>query len=53
MYEQGDNVLLKKVWKTKFNQDIYLGAYVINCSKAHKTKVMETFNIQNLTPYKE
>ena len=24
MYKQGDNVLLKNEWKTKFNQDAYI-----------------------------
>ena len=28
-YEQGDKVLLKNAWKTKFNQDFYLDPYVI------------------------
>ena len=29
MYKQGDGVLLKNVWETKFNQDAYLGPYAI------------------------
>ena len=28
-YSKGDNVLLKNAWKTKFNQDAYLGPYTI------------------------
>ena len=29
MFKQGDKVLLKNTWKTKFNQDAYIGPYVI------------------------
>ena len=25
LYKQGDKVLLKNAWKTKFNQDAYIG----------------------------
>ena len=59
MYKQGDKVLLKHAWKTKFNQDAYIGPYVITTVRnnvtvrAHKGRVMDTFNIQNLAPYKE
>ena len=28
-YKQGDNVLLKNAWKTNFNQDTYLGLFII------------------------
>ena len=29
-YKIGDKVLLKNAWKTKFNQDAYIGPYIIN-----------------------
>ena len=44
---------------TKFNQDAYIGPYVITAVRnngtvrVRKGKVMDTFNIQNLAPYKE
>ena len=58
-YKQGDKVLLKNAWKTKFNQDAYIGPYVITAVRnngtvrARKGRVTDTFNIRNLTPYKE
>ena len=58
-YEKRDKVLLKNTWKTIFNQDAYLGLYVIiavrnnSTVRACKGKFMDTFNIQILTPYKE
>ena len=59
MYKKGDKVLLNFAWETKFNQDAYIGPYVIIAVwnhvtiRAHKYRVRDTFNIQNLTPYKE
>ena len=29
VYKQGDKVLLKNAWMTKFNQDAYTGPYII------------------------
>ena len=29
VYHTGDKVLLKNAWKTKFNQDIYIGPYTV------------------------
>ena len=29
MYRTGDKVLLKSAWKTKFNQDAYIGPYTV------------------------
>ena len=58
-YKIGDKVLLKNAWKTKFNQDAYIGPYVITAVRnngivrARKGRVTDTFNIRNLTPYKE
>ena len=58
-YQIGDKVLLRNAWKTKFNQDAYLGPYVITAVRnngtvrARKGRVTDTFNIRNLTPYKE
>ena len=54
MFKQGDNVLFKNAWKTKFNQEAYIGPYIIIADKNngtvtdHKGKVTDTFNIRNL-----
>ena len=59
MYKQGDKFLLKNAWKTKFDQDTYMGPYEITDVRNNGTvrarigKVIDTFNIQNQTPYKE
>ena len=59
MCEQRGKVLLKNALKTKFNQDVYLGAYVIIAVRNNGTvgdlkgKVIDTFNIRNQAPYKE
>ena len=58
-YKQGDKVSLKNAYKTKFNPNAYIGPYLITAirnngtARAHKGRVMDTYNIQNLTPYKE
>ena len=31
-YKTGDKILLKKVWKTKYNQDTYIGSYTITAA---------------------
>ena len=49
MYKQGDKVLLKNAWKTKFNWDAYLGPFVIirirnnGTVRAHKGRVIDIF----------
>ena len=59
MYNKGDKVLLKNAWKSKFNQDAYLRPYKITAVRnngivrAHKGKMIDTFNICNITPYNE
>ena len=56
IYNKGDKVLLKNAWKTKFNQDTYLGPYTIiavrnnGTVRARKRKVTNTFTICNITP---
>ena len=58
-YQKGEKVLLRNAWKTKFNQNAYLGPYVITAVRdndtvrAQKGKITDTFNIHNLTPYEE
>ena len=58
-YKQGDQVLLKNVRETKFNQNANLDPCVITAVRNNGTvrdrkgKVKDTFNIQNLIPYKE
>ena len=59
IYKQEDKILLKNAWKTKCIEDIYLGPYVIIVARndgtimARKIMVIDTFNILNLTCYKE
>ena len=58
-YKTGDKVLLRNAWKTKFNHNAYLGPYTITAVRdngtvrARKGRITDTFNIRNLTPYKE
>ena len=58
-YKVGDKVLLKNAWKTKFNQDAYIGPYTITAVRnngtvrARKGNVTDTFNLRNITPFKE
>ena len=58
-YQTGDKVLLRNAWKTKFNQNVYLGPYVITAVRDNGTvrvgkgRITDIFNIHNLTPYKE
>ena len=58
-YKIGDKVLLKNAWKTKFNQDAYIGPYTITAVRnngtvrARKGNVTDTFNLRNITPFKE
>ena len=58
-YQTEDKVLLRNAWKMKFNQNAYLGPYVITAVKDNGTvraridRVTDSFNIRNLTPYKE
>jgi len=57
-YKVGDEILLKNAWKTKFNQDAYLGPYTITAVRnngtvrARKGKVTDTYNLRNIKPYK-
>ena len=56
-YKVGDEILLKNAWKTKFNQDAYLGPYTITAVRnngtvrARKGKVTDTYNLRNIKPY--
>ena len=58
-YNKGDKVLFKNASKNKFNQDAYLGPYTIiavrnnGTVRARKGKITDTFNICNITLYKE
>ena len=58
-YKVGDKVLLKNGWKTKFNQDAYIGPYTITAVRnngtvrARKGNVTDIFNLHNITPFKE
>ena len=58
-YKPGDLVLRKNAWKTKYNDEAYIGPYTITAVNkdngtvnARKGKVTDTYNIRNITPYK-
>ena len=54
-----DKVLLKNAWKTKFNQDAYIGPYTVTevrnngIARSCKGNVIDTCNLRNITPFKE
>ena len=58
-YNIGDKVLLKNVWSTKFNQDAFLGPYVITAVRnngticTHKGRLTDMYNIRNLVPFRK
>ena len=59
VYHTGDKVLLKNAWKTKFNQDAYIGPYTVTevwnngtiCTS--RGNVTDSYNARNITPFKE
>ena len=59
VYHTGEKVLLKNVWKTKFKQDGYIGPYAVTevqnnrSVRARKGNVTDTYNLHNITPFKE
>ena len=59
VYHTGDKVLLKNVRKTKFNQDAYKGPCTVTevqnngTVRARKGNVTDTYNLRNITPFKE
>ena len=59
MYHTGDKVLLNIAWKTKFNQDANIGSYTVTrvqnngIVRVHKGNVADTYNIRNITVFKE
>ena len=59
VYKPEDQVLLKNAWKTKYNDQVYIGPYTITAINkdngtvnARKGKVTDTYNIHNITPYR-
>ena len=59
VYKLGDQVLLKNAWKTKYNNQAYIGLYTITAVNknngtvnARKGKVTDMYNICNITPYR-
>ena len=51
---------MKNVWKTKYNHDKHISPYTITAvnkdngaATAHKGRVMDLYNIHNITPYRE
>ena len=59
MYRIGDKISLKNAWKTKFNQDVYIGSYTVtevqNNGPVHvcEGNITDTYNLHNITPFKE
>ena len=59
LYHTGDKVLLKNTWKTKFDQDSYIDPYTVTevrnngTARARKGNVTDTYNLCNITPFKE
>ena len=59
IYLTGDKVLLKNAWKTKFNQDDYIGPYTVTevrdngTVRARKYNVTDIYSLRNITQYKE
>ena len=59
VYCTGDKVLLKNAWKMKFNQDTYISPYTVmevwnnGTVRAPKGNVTDTYNLRNITPFKE
>ena len=55
----GDKVLLKKVWKIKFNQDACKGPYTVTevqnkgMTLALKNSATDTYKLSNDTTFKE
>ena len=52
-----DKVLLKNAWKTKFNQETYIGPYTVTevrnngTVRARKGNVTDTFNLRNIIAF--
>ena len=59
VYCTRDKFFLKNAWKTKFNQDAYIGPYTMtevwNNETVHSSRgdVIDTYNLCNITPFKE
>ena len=59
MYCTEDKVLLKSAWKTIFNIDAYIGPYNVTevqnngTARAREGNVTDTYNLRNITPFKE
>ena len=59
VYHTRDKVLLKYSWKTKFNQDAYIGPYTVTevlnnrTLRARRGNVTDTYNLRNITSFKD
>ena len=59
VYHTRDKVLLKNAWRTKLNQDAYIGPYTMTevwnegTVSARKGNVTDTYNLRNITRFKE
>ena len=56
VYRTGDKVLFKNAWKTKFNQDAYIGPYTVTEVRNNGTlcpckgNTTDTHILRNITP---
>ena len=52
-------LLLMNVWKLKFNQEVYIGPYIVAEVRnngtvcARKGNIIDTYNLRIITPLKE
>ena len=59
VYCAGGKVLLQNAWKTKFNQDAYIGPYTMTevwnngAACTLRGNVTDTYNMCNITAFKE
>ena len=59
VYHTGDKVLLKNAWKLQFKQDAYIGPYTVTelwnneTARAQQGNIIDTYNLRNITPFKE
>ena len=59
VYCTGDKVLLNNAWKAKFNHYAYIGPYTVTevqnngTVRARRGNVTDTYDLRNITPFKE
>ena len=59
VYRAGHKVLLKNAWKTNFNEDAYVGPYIVTevwnngTVSPRRINVIDFFNLRNITAFRE